>query len=406
MPVARPARLPFPVEEKVPESLLHTELRILLWRLLQHHFGHLGTAGTDQFVYWDETDPRKNLAPDVYFSCRPQPFPITSWKCWERGVPELAIEIVSDADSSARARDKTLERYTALGVRELVRFDRRGRDTVLEAWDIADGVAQRRLVDDRLVTPCHTLGGSFVVRDLAPLGRTLRLASDEAGLALLPSETERANTADARIVELLALLAAATRPTERLPSRGGAKQAHPSGRGTTPAPHLRDEERHEVVRAPRRDREPHHGDERQGPMTATLIPRRADQLGAGRPMDTLSVPRKAGAKVLPGTIVVANAGYAAAGTTATGLVAMGLARATVDNTTGADGAVRVLVRAGIFKFLNLGADPVVPGGVFSDRFIADNQTVAATNGGSTRSRASKVIQLDADGVFVQLAPGL
>lgn len=141
-------------------------------------------------------------------------------------------------------------------------------------------------------------------------------------------------------------------------------------------------------------------------MTATLVPRRADQLGASRPMDTLSVPVKAGAKLLPGTIVVTNAGYAAPGTTATGLVAVGLAQETVDNTTGADGAVRVLVRAGTFKFLNLGADPVLPAGVFSDCFIADNQTVAATNGGSTRSRAGKVIQLDADGVFVQIAPGL
>ena len=122
---ARAKRPYFPTEEKVPESLLHIQLRTALWQLLDHHFGHLGLAGSDQFVYWDPTDPKKNLAPDVYDKLGPQLLPLISWKTWKRGVPELAIEIVSDADSAARAREKTVAQYTTLGVRELLRFDRR-----------------------------------------------------------------------------------------------------------------------------------------------------------------------------------------------------------------------------------------------------------------------------------------
>jgi len=185
-------------------------------------------------VYWDPRDPRKNMAPDVYFGIGPQPLPITSWKTWERGVPDLAIEIVSDADSSARAKEKSVERYVELGVRELLRFDCRGAKRNLEAWDIVAGVARPRIMDTRLVTPCHTLGGSFVVAETGPLGATLRLARDLAGSDLLPTDREettlakrllldakkqarnaqkQAKDAEARIAELTAALAAArTRP--------------------------------------------------------------------------------------------------------------------------------------------------------------------------------------------------
>lgn len=101
-----------------------------------------------------------------------------------------------------------------------------------------------------------------------------------------------------------------------------------------------------------------------------------------------------------------DAGYAAPGATATGKVAAGLADETVDNTAGAAGDLTIRVKPGIFKFVNLGADPVVAAGVGTDCYIADNQSVAATNGGSTRSRAGVVVQLDSDGVYVQLGFGV
>lgn len=48
-----------------------------------------------------------------------------SWKTWERGTPELAVEIVSDSDRH-EWNDKLL-RYRDLGLRELVLFDAEAR---------------------------------------------------------------------------------------------------------------------------------------------------------------------------------------------------------------------------------------------------------------------------------------
>lgn len=239
MPVARIAEPSFPTAEKVPESLLHVQLRTALWQLLDEHFGDRGLAGTDQLVYWDRTDPTKNLAPDTYFGLGPQRLPLTSWKTWERGTPDLAIEFVSDSASAERVKWKSVARYTTLGVRELLRSDRRGDRSLLEAWDIEGGVAHPRVIDERLVTPCRTLDCTFVVAPIDGIGRAVRLARDPGGRELFPTLREttehakslaarerehadrarehasaaqaRAASAEARVAELIAELAAAKR---------------------------------------------------------------------------------------------------------------------------------------------------------------------------------------------------
>lgn len=110
---------------------------------------------------------------------------------------------------------------------------------------------------------------------------------------------------------------------------------------------------------------------------------------------------------MAGTIVVlATTGYATSGVTGLNLVAAGIADETVDNTAGTAGALRIRIKPGVFKFVNLVSDPVVITSHGLDCFIADNQSVSLTNGTSTRSRAGKVIRLDTDGVFVQLGIGL
>jgi hypothetical protein len=129
-------------------------------------------------------------------------------------------------------------------------------------------------------------------------------------------------------------------------------------------------------------------------------------MGAMRPTDYYALPMKAATKILAGTIVMVDAGYAAPGATATGKIAAGLADETVDNTAGAAGDLKIRVKPGIFKFVNLAADPVVAATVGSDCYIADNQSVAVSNGTGTRSRAGVVVQLDSDGVWVQLGFGV
>ncbi len=119
--------------------------------------------------------------------------------------------------------------------------------------------------------------------------------------------------------------------------------------------------------------------------------------------ELLGVPAAANAVVRAGAIVVANAsGYAAPGSTALNLKYIGRAEEFVDNTGGANGAKTVQVRRNkAFKWANLGADPVVQADLFKTCYIADDQTVAKTDGGGTRSAAGKVIGLDADGVWVE-----
>jgi hypothetical protein len=117
----------------------------------------------------------------------------------------------------------------------------------------------------------------------------------------------------------------------------------------------------------------------------------------------LVLPVAANAKIHAGALVAVNAsGYAAPGSTATGLRSAGRAEEQVDNSGGADGAKNVTVRRGVFKFKNSGADPVGTAHVLGDCYIVDDETVAATDGTGTRSKAGKVLAVDTDGVWVEI----
>jgi len=119
--------------------------------------------------------------------------------------------------------------------------------------------------------------------------------------------------------------------------------------------------------------------------------------------DVLGFPVKAAVKTIQGGIAVLNAGYAAPGTTAVGLIAIGRFEATVDNTTGAAGAVSAEVKRGTFKFGNSAAgDLIAQADAGADCYIVDDQTVAKTSATNTRSVAGKIIAVDADGVWVKL----
>lgn len=134
-------------------------------------------------------------------------------------------------------------------------------------------------------------------------------------------------------------------------------------------------------------------------MTALTAPRNTHKQSA----EQLGVPVAAGVKIYAGSIVAANAnGFAAPGSTATTLTYLGRANETVDNTNGANGAVAIKVdRKQAFKFTNLAADLITQADLFKTCYIVDDQTVAKTNGGATRSAAGKVVGIDADGVWVE-----
>ncbi|HRP19399.1 MAG TPA: hypothetical protein PK925_02120 [Alicycliphilus sp.] len=113
-------------------------------------------------------------------------------------------------------------------------------------------------------------------------------------------------------------------------------------------------------------------------------------------------PVAGGARIFTGALVAINAaGLAVPGSTSTTLVGAGAALAPADNTLGAAGALRVRVDKRPARFANsAAADAITLADLGKDCFIVDDQTVAKTNGANTRSRAGKVFDVDADGVWV------
>lgn len=120
--------------------------------------------------------------------------------------------------------------------------------------------------------------------------------------------------------------------------------------------------------------------------------------------EVFDFPVKANTTVHQGALVVLAAGLAVGGSTAVGLIAVGRAEASVSAVLAGDAVLPV--RRGIFKFANsAAADAVAQADVGADCYVVDDQTVAKTHGGNTRSRAGLVVGVEADGVWVQIGLG-
>jgi Uma2 family endonuclease len=179
------------VEECVPETKRHLEQRTLLYQILQLAFGREAAVGSEQFVYWDPTDPSACLAPDAFVRLGSPDDAFESWKVWERGAPHLAVEIVSKADARDADWAAKLAKYRRLGVMELVRFDPAAAALPLRVWDDIDGVLEERAVSNGAAAECRPLGAHWIVGAGAGW-KTLRLARDAAGAELLPTPAEAA----------------------------------------------------------------------------------------------------------------------------------------------------------------------------------------------------------------------
>lgn len=118
-------------------------------------------------------------------------------------------------------------------------------------------------------------------------------------------------------------------------------------------------------------------------------------------------PLAATTKVFAGGIVMRNsAGYVTKGATATGAFGIGIAEETVDN-TGAAGAALVKCLPGVFAFANSAAgDLITQAEIGKLCYIVDDQTVAKTNGGATRSPAGIVDGIEGGQVWVRFDEAL
>ncbi|MCL2448103.1 MAG: Uma2 family endonuclease [Polyangiaceae bacterium] len=218
--VRAPEPLVFPAEEEVPEGYVHLVVRTFLFELLGFALGPEHSVGSDQLVYWNASNPKRKLAPDVFVRLGTPQREFPSWKVWEQGgVPQLAVEIISPDEGDGVSWEEKLARYHELGMQELVRFDpEEAEGHRLRAWDrVREDLVERVVAGDR--TPCLTLGLNWTVRAIAARSGNvlgLRLIDDAGRLLETRQEVDarrraeadaRAQSAEARIEELEAELA-------------------------------------------------------------------------------------------------------------------------------------------------------------------------------------------------------
>lgn len=228
----QPLRFPEqePDEQRMGQGRRHRHLCEALYQMLRSVCVPEHTVGADQFVYFDAAAPKRCLAPDAFVTLGVPDHDFDSYLVWEEGTPDVAFEVLSPSDTPERwTLDEKLRGYHALGVRELVTFhvDAPGGQR-LRIWDrLEQDLVEREVTGD--TSPCVTLGltvltgpvdqyptGLRLARDAE--GRELVLTTDEQRLAaeaaLRLAQRER-ESAEARVQELEAKLAAARPPRER-----------------------------------------------------------------------------------------------------------------------------------------------------------------------------------------------
>lgn len=112
--------------------------------------------------------------------------------------------------------------------------------------------------------------------------------------------------------------------------------------------------------------------------------------------------------IYAGAIVCRNAsGHLVEGVTGLNLTGVGRAEERVDNSTGAAGAKTLRYSTGVFRYANsTSTDEITVADIGKACFVVDDQTVAKTNGSSTRSKAGVVDNVDAQGVWVRFDEAL
>jgi hypothetical protein len=127
-----------------------------------------------------------------------------------------------------------------------------------------------------------------------------------------------------------------------------------------------------------------------------------DRNTAVRPDDFYGYPVAAGAVIHAGALAVLDAGYLKPGQSGTGLIAVGRAEESVDNTGGSDGDKTCRVRRGVFRFKNSSGDPVAQADVGNVCYVEDDETVAKTDDTGSLSEAGVIREIDAGSVWVAI----
>ena len=211
-------------------TMPETDAHLLTTKLLMDVFlawiartGRDAKAGSNLALRWDRAHPKVGVDPDVYLvEPAPPDAPLRSLRTWVKGhhAPRVAVEVVS-AGTAQKDYAEGPAKYAASGARELWIFDPEGhgRGTMGESWVLQvwrrtrAGAFRREYAGDG---PAYSeeLAAWLVVTDE---GARLRIADDEAGAQLWPTEAEveraaketeraRADAAEAELARLRAQL--------------------------------------------------------------------------------------------------------------------------------------------------------------------------------------------------------
>lgn len=134
-------------------------------------------------------------------------------------------------------------------------------------------------------------------------------------------------------------------------------------------------------------------------MTALTADRDTPQRSGERRV----LPMKAAVVIYAGSMVALDTttGYVGPGATSTTLRCLGIAPDQFNNATGAAGAATAEAKRGTFRLANsAGADQITTKDIGASAYMVDDQTVAKTDGTTTRSIAGVVADVDDQGVWV------
>ncbi|MFO0759843.1 MAG: Uma2 family endonuclease [Byssovorax sp.] len=212
----------YPVEEKVGQDSLQMLILELLRPLVERWYVEQGKptfVGADQFIYYEQFNGKKVVAPDVYVLPGVSPKRrVKSWKTWKTGIaPSFALEVTTSDDAEKDYREAP-DRYAELGADELVIFDA----DFDKAEDRVRWQRYRRLKRRGFVRVESTNADRIQVKTLGCYLRVvgegddarLRIGTGSEGEVLFPTEAEAERAA--KEVERAAKEAAlAARETER-----------------------------------------------------------------------------------------------------------------------------------------------------------------------------------------------
>lgn len=181
------------------ETEWHRAVCLLLWSIAQRWAAGRKRpvhVGSNQFVYWVQHEPTRNIAPDLYVipGLEVGDEGLEVVKTWEHGVPSLVVEIVSG--DWRKDYEQVPVRCDELGARELIVFDAkapRARRPERVRWQVFRRIGRRGFVrveahnGDRVKS--RELGAWL--REVGKGGRLrVRIATGPAGETLLPTEEE------------------------------------------------------------------------------------------------------------------------------------------------------------------------------------------------------------------------